>query len=388
MPVIDLGAVVGPAGATGATGDPGPQGIQGNPGPNQVTGNTSTNLNGILKGNGTLVGTATFDTTPTADSPNLVSSGTVNAAIVNAYQRTVNPNLLDNWWFPNAVNQRGASSYPNDGYCIDRWYRKWFTAFTVSTSGISMTAGSSSVGQLVQEIEILNNHLLRAGKTITFSVLVTSVTGTGGRISIALGTAINNNSSNLVSTTFSTPGLYKISVTLPESQGSRVNFIIQAELSSTINVLAAKVELGSAQTLCCNNGTDENPVWVLNEVPNYAEELAKCQRYLWIIKATDNNHTIAYGSAADTTHAYFCLGLPVTMRQNKAFTVSTEVINDTLPRVYSNTANANKNASAIYSASVIGNQLSIGMTIDTATLGESMRLLLAYGCTLGVSCEI
>ena len=56
MPTIDLGSVVGPAGATGQTGATGPQGIQGNPGPNQVTATTSTNLTGILQGNGTTVG--------------------------------------------------------------------------------------------------------------------------------------------------------------------------------------------------------------------------------------------------------------------------------------------------------------------------------------------
>ena len=251
------------------------------------------------------------DTNPTSGSTNLITSD----AVFKTYQRTCNLNLLDNWYFANAVNQRGASSYPNDGYCIDRWYRKWFTALSVSTSGISMTAGSSSVGQLVQEIEILNNHVLRTGKTITFSVLATSVTGTGGRISIALGSSISSNASNLVSTTFSTPGLYKTSVTLPESQGNRINFIIQAELSSTINVLAAKVELEATQTLCHNNGTDANPVWVLNEIPNFQQELAKCQRYLLILKPiTTESPLIGTGTAVAGTQAAILVPTPVTMR--------------------------------------------------------------------------
>lgn len=31
-------------------------------------------------------------------------------------------NLLDNSWFANPVNQRGASSYKGSTYCFDRWY--------------------------------------------------------------------------------------------------------------------------------------------------------------------------------------------------------------------------------------------------------------------------
>lgn len=40
--------------------------------------------------------------------------------------------------------------------------------------------------------------------------------------------------------------------------------------------LAAKLELGSQQTLA----HQENGVWVLNEIPNYGEQLRRCQRYL------------------------------------------------------------------------------------------------------------
>lgn len=81
MPVIDLGSVVGPQGPQGATGATGAQGIQGNPGPNQVTDQTSTNLNGVLFGNQSRVTVKPVDSTPTADSTNLVSSGGVKTAL-------------------------------------------------------------------------------------------------------------------------------------------------------------------------------------------------------------------------------------------------------------------------------------------------------------------
>lgn len=81
MPVIDLGSVVGPTGPQGVAGSPGVQGIQGNPGPNQVTDQTSTNLNGVLFGNQSRVAVKPVDSTPTADSTNLVSSGGVKTAL-------------------------------------------------------------------------------------------------------------------------------------------------------------------------------------------------------------------------------------------------------------------------------------------------------------------
>lgn len=81
MPVIDLGSVVGPQGPQGATGATGAQGLQGNPGPNQVTNQTSTNLIGVLQGASSKVSVKPVDSTPTANSTNLVSSGGVKTAL-------------------------------------------------------------------------------------------------------------------------------------------------------------------------------------------------------------------------------------------------------------------------------------------------------------------
>lgn len=78
MPSIDLGQVVGPQGEAGPQG---PQGIQGVAGPNQITSATSTTLNGVLMGSGGIVGVRAVDSTPTALSTNLVSSGGVQSAL-------------------------------------------------------------------------------------------------------------------------------------------------------------------------------------------------------------------------------------------------------------------------------------------------------------------
>lgn len=89
MPEIDLGSVVGPVGPQGQTGARGATGAQGNPGPNEVSENTSTQLNGVLYGNGgNVYATAPRDNV-TSGSSNLVKSSGIYAEIHSAMVQDV-----------------------------------------------------------------------------------------------------------------------------------------------------------------------------------------------------------------------------------------------------------------------------------------------------------
>lgn len=59
----------------------GPKGEKGEPGLNQISTETETAMVGILAGDGNNITTATVDSTPTASSANLVTSGGVKSAI-------------------------------------------------------------------------------------------------------------------------------------------------------------------------------------------------------------------------------------------------------------------------------------------------------------------
>ena len=74
MPVIDLGRVVGP---TGPQGSVGPTGSQGAAGPSLISATTECTLNGVLSGNGAVVGVKGVDSAPTVGSNNLITSGVV-----------------------------------------------------------------------------------------------------------------------------------------------------------------------------------------------------------------------------------------------------------------------------------------------------------------------
>ena len=61
----------------------GEKGDKGDPGLNQISTATTTTLNGVLAGDGSHIGLASFDNEPTASSPNLVNSGNIRKAIAN-----------------------------------------------------------------------------------------------------------------------------------------------------------------------------------------------------------------------------------------------------------------------------------------------------------------
>lgn len=172
-----------------------------------------------------------------------------------------NPNLLHNWYFANPVNQRGQTEYTVSGYTIDRWRATVSTGGRINVkptaNGVELTNAGTSAFYLRQNFE------KPVAGTVTLSCICNSVTGTGYIQTInsdgTYGTAVRLNS-----------GLS--SVTYPA--GKEVSgVLIQANAGASINIKAVKLELGDTQTLAHQ---DSSGAWVLNEIPDYNEELLKC----------------------------------------------------------------------------------------------------------------
>lgn len=70
---------------------------------------------------------------------------------------------------------------------------------------------------------------------------------------------------------------------------------------TNVTIVAVKLELGSEQTLCHNEGTEENPIWVLNEIPDYNEQFEKCLKYLRITSWNATDYTVGVGNIKDNT---------------------------------------------------------------------------------------
>ena len=203
------------------------------------------------------------DTVPVADGG--TGAKTPQEALVKLGAAS-NPNLLDNWYFVGGdsqqgggqfpINQRGKTRYPGGGYGIDRWLLNSDDTLTVSTTGVTITLGGNNY--VMQQ---LFESPIPSGEVVTVSALFGD-----GFLAYASGAV-----GNVISTPIHSNFDFRI-----EATGDKVSFVSQVQ-SSSIEIIAAKLELGSVQTLAHQ---DAEGNWVLNDPPpNFQQELAKCQRY-------------------------------------------------------------------------------------------------------------
>ena len=190
---------------------------------------------------------------------------------VDAPSGGVNPNLLDNWYFGNPVNQRGQTEYTgNATYSIDRWWTQYETTLSIVDGGIK-------IGDKWDVQQYFETTLPNA--TYTLSLLYKDRTGSdplrlliGNRTDGDLAQTESKDASGILSVTFSTAKLNK------------VNFGFTGSTDNSATIIAIKLELGDTQTLAHK----ENGVWVLNEIPDFGEQLARCQRYYRRWTGADN----------------------------------------------------------------------------------------------------
>lgn len=230
------------------------------------------------------------DETPLCGSENLITSGGVQKVLSRG-------NLLDNWYFENPVNQKALSRYTINGYCIDRW--KIYNANCEITSlGLELTPNlTGEHGLFHQPIEqsIVNSV---GERSICFSVLLSTGKLVCGVINgFGWNTAYSDENIEL----YSTP----------------TDLVICVKSSLPITVKAAKVELGDTQTLA----HQENGVWVLNEIPDYGEELRKCQRYFCRVNVPTYAR-VGYGMGENSEALALTIPLPNLMRCTPAMTFS------------------------------------------------------------------
>lgn len=190
----------------------------------------------------------------------------------------VNPNLLGNWYFGNPVNQRGQTEYTTTGYTVDRWkFNNNNGDIVIDDTGIMFTA-KYQYAEFEQQYEFPKNI---SGKQITMSILADSFSGEGDFYLV-----IQNQTE--YRTFHLSVGLNSFTIKFFD-KSSVLRFFIQSQNVNETNppkmhFLAAKLELGDTQTLAHK----ENEKWVLNEIPDFGEQLRRCQRYYRRWTGADN----------------------------------------------------------------------------------------------------
>lgn len=237
-----------------------------------------------------------------------------------------NPNLLDNWYFGNPVNQRGGHivpagtpyyvpgsstqsgvlsspatvigylnsdgqlypqvkvgsetyitsigtdilGYVGIGYTIDRWHESAADATVVVVNGGISVSGKKfeRLEQRVEDAQTLN------GITVTFSAIVKNP---DGKFRLNLYNETNDVSIIQDADASEDFQLVKITAAPVISAGNVFKVLLypgsnDAMTLRTCLIKAAKLEVGNQQTLAHK----ENGAWVLNEIPNYSEQLLRC----------------------------------------------------------------------------------------------------------------
>nr|DAQ52667.1 MAG TPA: collagen triple helix repeat protein [Caudoviricetes sp.] len=326
MPEIDLGLVMGPTGPKGDPGNDGAQGKQGEPGtPGKDGAQGAQGVPGadgksayVAAHEGGYTGSEAQFNKDLADVQNAVKFSapqsltdaqqaqardninapapyeagdniSITGRIITTKAFPCNPNLLDNWYFGNPVNQRGQTSYTGAGYGgIDR--------FTFDGQGGTMTVGDGFVsfqktGDYTSPIQFFENSRVPANQIATISAIVDDdlffATGTleGNLVAVCPGgrfEAYRLDSRSVFRFVFTESGVYK--------------------------VRAVGLEPGTQQTLAHK----EYGEWVQNEIPKFGDQLAECQRYYYRAHYTQyQTINMAY---EDTSYAFIMLPLPVAMR--------------------------------------------------------------------------
>lgn len=176
-----------------------------------------------------------------------------------------NPNLLHNWYFPTPVNQRSiVGAFRTAGaYGIDRW-KLVSGIYFVTADGIKL---SGTISQVLEN-------------AVDGDVTATVLTDAG------------------------------ISNVIPTYDAATKTFTITTTAATLIR--GAKLELGSTQTLAHQSGS----AWQFNAIPDYGEELAKCQRFCFVPNLAGSIFARpAFASSSSGTFQFF-VPIPVTMRTN------------------------------------------------------------------------
>lgn len=227
------------------------------------------------------------------------ADGTTTFDVMDGNDGTgIRRNLLDNAYFVGGgsqlgdgvfpINQRGQTSYSVNEYGIDRW--KKINSFPLVLSDGYITINNSSGSSVVTMVQYIATRI-NVGDVITCSLML----GDGTLIS---NSGVVASSGAIASCAFDEGSFYYAY--------NQNRAVFSAGAGKSFNVKACKIELGNAQTLA----HQENGAWVLNEIPDYGIELAKCQRYL--LKVLGN--VIRYANTQLTSGVIdFTVPIPVTM---------------------------------------------------------------------------
>ena len=213
-----------------------------------------------------------------------LTGGALDTSVTNVSNQLgtlVRPNLLDNWYFGNPVNQRGQTELASGNlstYFIDRWVAASpVCAYAITDDSIKISKLPHQYQQIwLQKMERMEK------RTYTLSFFLKDI----GLLSMTFTPQGSDSTEQILD------GGFIVSFTSEANLKNPVIRLLTSEsvTVSEVTILAAKIELGPTQTLAHREGDR----WILNEVPDYGEQLRRCQRYCRVYKAGEYLPCLAY----------------------------------------------------------------------------------------------
>lgn len=205
-------------------------------------------------------------TNPLTGQPQQVIQSDYTAQQIDDLLTMAPDNLLDNTNFQNPVNQRGVSgTISTAGFFIDRWY--------LVSGTVQLTAAGLILNGTIQQTREFS-----VGYPTTASALTTA----------GIVTASYDDSTKIFTLT-----------------GTGQTFV------------TAKLELGSVSTVGYQN---VGGVWVPTRMPKYVDELARCQRFLYL--TTTSTASTYYLATIVSGNIFVPVIVPVPMRSTPSITAS------------------------------------------------------------------
>lgn len=218
--------------------------------------------------------------------------------ITNELTYYSNPNLLDNWYFLNPINQRGQTEYIGDGFLFDRWrtYTSWAKTTLTSNGVVIQNTSSTDYATIVYYAPFTD---FNTNNVYTISMLL----GTNELLSFIV-TPLGA----YAGSSFDTSN----TVYIDSYTSNNVNLAIRISVEKNKTsppIVAVKLELGTQQTLAHQ---DSNNNWILNDAqPNYAETLAKCQRYQVVFNRENTDKVIGFAKMDGALSGFIFLPVPM-----------------------------------------------------------------------------
>ena len=212
-----------------------------------------------------------------------------------------------------AWDQDAVRGYTGKVYGVDRWSSQ-SNIVTMVVGDDGLTVSSTAESGAVEICQYFESYI-KAGTILTLSAIVSKTEASQNGI---LRVKVYGGGADLQANLPARAMDHELVSVTNAARADVIGCVMRISNGDGYTVHAIKLELGPTQTLAHREGDK----WVLNEVPDYGEQLRRCQMYCRVYKAGEYLPCIAF---ALEDGWYCCAMLPYEMRTVPANNIGSNI---------------------------------------------------------------